>query len=113
MAYCGAVPAGQHGSHFARERHEREVPHRVDAAMKRVEVVATQSGFDRARTDPHREELLPGDDAELTRGQIADQPVLRHAVAARLPHGQVDNSPFDARGEGVADLVLPCQCQPA
>jgi hypothetical protein len=57
MAHGGARAAREHGSHLPCERYEREVTHRIDATVKRVEVVLADPRLDRARTDSHPEQL--------------------------------------------------------
>jgi hypothetical protein len=108
MAYGGALPARQHGSHFARKRYERHVADRVHAAMKPMEVMPAHARVNRTGADSHREQLRTGHHAVLPPGEITDQPVLRHRTATRPLHRQVNNSPFDCRPEGVADLAVPC-----
>jgi hypothetical protein len=111
MADCGRRPGRQHRGHLARERHKRQMADRVYAPVEPMEVVVADARLDRARANPHREQLRAGHHPVLPPREISDEPVLRYGAPTRPLHRQVHNSPFDARTKRVADLFVLCNSQ--
>jgi hypothetical protein len=80
VAEEGSGSAGEDGSEPASLLRDQRVADRVDAAVERVEMAATDQPLDPILADAGREELAPSDDAALTLGRRADA-----RRASRLP----------------------------